>query len=160
MVCCFCFICMFFLFTCLTQKGLCLYRIKRRKEESGLLACCHCLFFSFQSCSFGFHSKNTNCFSLCMGLVLEALCRHLKMKLVSANMHPFPATCTKYRSCPHFSVSVGRCWGTQCRHLDSSDRGPKATGCIYTAFPLPSEYVCVSMQPTTFAASQLVRTHL
>jgi len=31
--------------------------------------------FSFQSCSFGFHSKKMNCFSLCMGLVLEELCR-------------------------------------------------------------------------------------
>ncbi|XP_074763038.1 acyl-CoA-binding domain-containing protein 6 isoform X2 [Athene noctua] len=62
-----------------------------------------------QSCSFGFHSKNTNCFSLCLGLILEALRRHLKMKLVSANMHPFSASCTKYRSCPHFSVSTGRC---------------------------------------------------
>jgi len=50
--------------------------------------------------------------------------------------------------------------GNQCGHLDCSDRGPKAPGCIYTAFPLPTEHVCVSAQPAALAASGSVQARL
>lgn len=115
-----------FLFSCLTLKRI--VSVQDKKKQGIVRPACMLAFFPFQPCSFGFHSK---------GLVLEA-CRYLKIKLVSANVHPLPVSCTQHLSRPHDSVPVGR-WRNWCGCFDCCDQGPQATGSIYTSSPLCSE---------------------
>lgn len=102
-----------FLFSCLTLKRI--VSVQDKKKQGIVRPACMLAFFPFQPCSFGFHSK---------GLVLEA-CRYLKIKLVSANVHPLPASCTQHLSRPHDSVPVGR-WRNWCGCFDCCDQGPQA----------------------------------
>lgn len=141
MVCWFGFVCLVFLFFCLTLKGFCAQRVKRSEKKSDLLACNSLpVFFIFP---FNYVHSDFTARKWSASVSVWVLCwrQHLEVKPVSASTHP------SLPSSPCFSV--GRRWGNLCGHLDGSwrrTRGPRL--CLHS-FPLPVAYVPVSVQPPT-----------